>query len=181
AHEGTAVRVAAPEEASRLEEAARQSLEVLRLRVGEEVEEGAGPTILVAEDNEDMNRFICESLGGLYRMVPARDGAEGLRLAEQDPPDLILTDVMMPVMSGDAFVRELRSRPKFDGVPVILLTAKADDELRVRLLREGAQDYVMKPFSMEEIKARIDNLVTMKRARGPPARARDAHRGLREA
>ena len=152
---------------SRLEEAARQSLQTLRSAIGamDPVEPTGLPTVLVVEDNAEMNRFICESLSSRYRTVSARDGAEGLRLASESSPDLVLADVMMPVMSGDLMVRELRARPEFDGIPVVLLTAKADDEMRVRLLREGGQDYLMKPFSVEELRARIDNLVSMKRAR----------------
>ncbi|HKF45203.1 MAG TPA: ATP-binding protein [Thermoanaerobaculia bacterium] len=164
---GAVVRRMAPGEEARLAEAARQSLETLRTAVGaaEPSESSELPTVLVVEDNPEMNRFICENLSKRYRAVPARDGAEGLRLAADVSPDLVLADVMMPIVSGDAMVREMRARREFDGVPVILLTAKADDELRLRLLREGAQDYLMKPFSVEELRARIDNLVTMKRAR----------------
>ena len=177
APEGAAVRRAAPEEEPRLEEAARQSLEGLRTAIGavEEGEPTGQPTVLVVEDNPEMNRFICESLSRRYRTVPARDGAEGLRLAAKNMPDLVVADVMMPVVSGDVMVRELRSRREFDGTPVILLTAKADDELRVRLLREGAQDYLMKPFSVEELRARVDNLVTMKRARDVLKRELSSH------
>jgi signal transduction histidine kinase len=72
---------------------------------------------------------------------------------------------MMPRLSGDQLVRALRELEGMEGVPIVLLSAKADDELRVRLLREGAQDYLMKPFSAEELQARIANLITVKRAR----------------
>jgi DNA-binding response OmpR family regulator len=68
-------------------------------------------------------------------------------------------------MSGDEMISELRRNPEFDGTPILVLSAKADDELRIELLRHGAQDYVIKPFSQEEIKARVKNLVTVKRAR----------------
>jgi signal transduction histidine kinase len=164
---GALVRRAAEGQDGRLDEVARQSLETLRSAIGatQAGDDNGLPVVLVVEDNPEMNRFICERLSGRYRTIPALDGAEGLKLAAQHAPDLILADVMMPVVSGDALVRQLRARPEFDGIPVILLTAKADDELRVRLLREGAQDYVMKPFSIEELRARIDNLVIMKRAR----------------
>src|SRR5205823_5058381 len=81
------------------------------------------------------------------------------------PPDLIVSDVMMPQMSGDQMVREVRAHPELDAVPILLLTAKADEELRVQMLRAGAQDYLTKPFSAEELRARAGNLVTMKRAR----------------
>ena len=75
----------------------------------------------------------------------------GLAVAVERPPDAILTDVMMPRMSGDELVRSLRARPQLDSVPVLVLTARADDALRVQLLRAGAQDYLMKPFVVEEI------------------------------
>ena len=72
---------------------------------------------------------------------------------------------MMPGTSGDQMVAAIRARPELEGIPIILLTAKADDDLRIRLLREGAQDYVTKPFAPEELRARVQNLVSIKRAR----------------
>lgn len=98
-------------------------------------------------------------------MVSAFSGTEGLEKALALRPDLILSDVMMPEMSGDQLVYAVRRQPHLDDVPIVLLTAKADDEMRVRLLRAGAQDYIMKPFSAEELRARIANLVQMRRAR----------------
>lgn len=123
------------------------------------------PTVLVVEDNPDLNRFISETLAGEFRVVSARDGVEGLEKALAVQPDLIVSDVMMPRMSGDQLLQAVRSRPELEAVPMVLLTAKADDELRVRLLRDGAQDYVMKPFSGEELRARVENLVSIKRVR----------------
>ncbi len=147
----------------------RQAVEELRERVeaaGAPVQTGARPaSILVVDDNPDMRRFVAEALARDYQVEVAVDGADGLRRATERPPDLILTDVMMPNMSGDALVAAARARPELDPVPIVLLTAKADDELRVRLLKAGAQDYLMKPFSVEELRARLANLVTMKRAR----------------
>src|SRR5262249_1052232 len=101
--------------------------------------EGA-PLVLVVEDNPDMNRFLVDTLGATYRVRRAFDGQEGLASAMEVRPDLILCDIMMPRMTGDRLVQEIRRRPEFDDVPIILLTAKADDELRIRLLEEGAQD-----------------------------------------
>ncbi|APR86892.1 Periplasmic Sensor Hybrid Histidine Kinase [Minicystis rosea] len=123
------------------------------------------PLVLVVEDNPDMNRFVAATLAPDFRVVAASDGEKGLELALSLKPDLIVSDVMMPRMSGDVLVREVRARSELDGVPVILLTAKTDDALRVRLLREGAQDYLAKPFFAEELRARVKNLVTMKRVR----------------
>jgi PAS domain S-box-containing protein len=124
-----------------------------------------GPLALVVEDNPEMRRFIAESLAGDLRVEVAADGEEGLAKALAIDPDVIVTDVMMPRMSGDQMLREIRRRPELDGVPALVLSAKADDRLRIRLLREGAQDYVVKPFSAEEVAARAVNLATMKRAR----------------
>jgi PAS domain S-box-containing protein len=123
------------------------------------------PHVLLVEDNADMARHLAETLADEYRVDVAADGLEGLRMAREQRPDLIVSDIMMPGMSGDALVAAVRARDELAGVPILLLTAKADDELRARLLREGAQDYVTKPVAMEELKARVGNLVAMKRAR----------------
>ncbi len=123
------------------------------------------PLVLVVEDNPDMNRFVAAALAPEFRVVGALDGQQGLEKALLLRPDLVVSDVMMPGLDGDALVRELRARPELDGMPVVLLTAKTDDGLRARLLREGAQDYLAKPFFAEELCARVRNLVSMKRAR----------------
>jgi signal transduction histidine kinase len=121
--------------------------------------------VLVVEDNPEMNQFISSTLSDEYRVVKASNGREGLERIASQRPDLIVTDVMMPEMSGDELVREVRNDPALAGIPIVVLTAKADDALRVRLLETGAQDYVMKPFSRAELKARVRNLVSAKRAR----------------
>jgi PAS domain S-box-containing protein len=121
-------------------------------------------TVLVVEDNTDMRRFLVATLGAEYHVETAADGEEGLRRATALRPDLVLTDVMMPVMSGADLVRELRRVPELATVPIVLLSAKADDELRTQLLRDGAQDFVTKPVSIEELRARVANLIAVKRA-----------------
>ena len=123
-----------------------------------------GPLVLVVEDNPEMNEFLAEHLARDHRIETAYDGREGLRKALALQPDLILTDLMMPGLSGEALVHELRARRELDRVPIVLLTAKADEALRVQLLREGAQDYVHKPFSLDELSARVDNLIARKLA-----------------
>jgi len=122
------------------------------------------PLVLVVEDNAEMNDFVCQSLSEPYRTVSAANGRDGLRLALELRPDLILSDVMMPELSGADLVRELRGRPDLANTPVLLLTAKADEQLRVDLLRLGANDFVMKPFSVDELVARVRNLVNHKLA-----------------
>jgi signal transduction histidine kinase len=123
------------------------------------------PLVLVVEDNPEMNQFITATLASEYRTATAVNGQEGLEQAIALQPDLILSDVMMPYLSGDQLVQQIRTHPELDTTPVVILTAKTDDELRVQLLRQGAQDYLMKPFSVEELQARVGNLVAIKRIR----------------
>lgn len=129
--------------------------------------------VLVVEDNREMSRFVAESLmGGGFRVATAFDGREGYEKAIDLNPDLVLTDVMMPRMSGDELVRSLRERPDFRATPIVMLTAKVDEDFRVRLLRNGADDFVDKPFSIEELCARIRNLIARKRAEDSSNRLR---------
>jgi PAS domain S-box-containing protein len=113
------------------------------------------PLILVVEDNPDMNAYLADILRSRYRVASAGDGRVGLEQALALRPDLILSDVMMPRMSGDQMVVELRRHAELADVPIVMLTAKADDELRVRLFEQGVQDYLDKPFSVEELLARV--------------------------
>jgi signal transduction histidine kinase len=144
----------------------REALSDLRERVEQSpvVRRQGRPTVLVVEDNADMSRLVSDVLSGDNRTEVATNGAEALQRLADARPDLIVTDVMMPVMGGDELVRAVRQRPELQDVPILVLTAKADDELRIRLLREGAQDYVTKPFSAEELLARATNLITLKRS-----------------
>lgn len=123
------------------------------------------PQVLVVEDNGEMQRFIAEVLGDEYRVVAAANGAEALELALAEPPDLVVSDLMMPKLGGDRLVDEMRASPTLLHVPVLVLSAKADEALRLKLLSESVQDYVTKPFSPHELRARVRNLVMMKRAR----------------
>src|SRR6185436_1707027 len=120
--------------------------DLARQEVAEEksVEEEAPgrPRIMVVEDNAEMRRFITRILGNEYHITPAGDGEEALAKAAAEVPDLVVTDLMMPKMGGDRLVAEMRLRPSLAQVPVIVLSAKADEELRVKLLSESVQDYV---------------------------------------
>jgi signal transduction histidine kinase len=123
------------------------------------------PLVLVVEDNAEMNRFVCQTLSAEYRTESALDGRTGLEKALRSVPDLVLTDLVMPGMSGDQLVQAIRNSPELDDTPVVLLTARTEEALRVRLLREGAQDYLLKPFAADELRARVANLISMKRTR----------------
>jgi PAS domain S-box-containing protein len=123
------------------------------------------PLVLVVEDDQELNRFITEQLGAKYRVAGARDGREAVARAHELLPDLILSDASMPGMGGGRFVEELRAHAELARVPVCMLTAEADEEARVRLLRAGVQDYLTKPFAGEELLARVANLIETKRTR----------------
>ena len=112
-----------------------------------------------------MRTFIAEALETRYRVVTASDGQDGLEKAIRLRPDLILSDVMMPRVGGEQLLAQIRERPEFANVPFILLTARADDGLRVTLLRQGAQDYLLKPFAADKLSARVGNLIAIKRTR----------------
>ncbi len=123
------------------------------------------PRVLVVEDNPEMRRYVVEVLSEQFRVSQAADGAEGYRQALQNVPDVIVSDLMMPSSSGADLLQSVRGNPLLDGVPVIFLTAKADDDLRVQLLRRGAQDYILKPFSDDELLARVSLHAFESRAR----------------
>jgi DNA-binding response OmpR family regulator/two-component sensor histidine kinase len=139
------------------------------------------PLILVVEDNVAMNSFLRETLSREYRVVTAVNGQEGVKLALKYVPDCIVSDVMMPVMSGEEMVQIIRDHRELETVPILLLTAKADDELKVRLLRSGVQDFLQKPFKLDDLLARVRNLVTMRQTWDSLQRALQAqNKNLRE-
>lgn len=143
------------------------------------------PLVLVVEDDVDMNRFVREVLSGEYRTASAFDGRAGADAARAHRPDLVVSDLMMPRGGGERLLATLRASAETSSIPVLFLTARADDELRARLLREGAQDYVLKPFDADELRARAHNLVAVKRttdllAREVATQARDLEALARE-
>ena len=116
-------------------------------------------TVLVIEDNDDVLDFIVNCLQGQFDVITARDGKEGLEQCIAKVPDLVLSDVMMPAMNGFEFCEELKSDQRTNHIPVILLTAKADQESRLEGLSKGADDYLIKPFDAQELELRISNLL----------------------
>lgn len=113
------------------------------------------PQVLLVEDNPDLRSFVARALAKTYRIHTAKDGLEGLELAQQIGPDLIVSDLMMPRMNGSEFCQAIRKDPALSRVPFILVTAKSGAEAVVEGLAMGANDYVTKPFDMRELEARI--------------------------
>jgi PAS domain S-box-containing protein len=130
----------------------------------EHTNEPGRPVVLVVEDNPEMNRFIAQTLSEKYDVISAFDGQQGLERALASKPTLIVTDIMMPRVSGVEMIAEIRKRPEGADVPILLLTAKADEELKIKLLEDGAQDFVAKPFSEKDLLVRVANLISLKTA-----------------
>lgn len=117
------------------------------------------PVVLVIEDNEDVRRYIMRCLWQEYHILEAADGESGVRLALEQVPDLVISDVTMPEKDGLEVCRLLKADQKTSHVPVILLTARADVEHRVHGLESGADDYLAKPFHYGELLARVGNII----------------------
>jgi protein-histidine pros-kinase len=123
------------------------------------------PRVLVIEDDAQVRSLMVRALSADYEVDTAADGEEGLVAVQSIRPSLIITDLRMPRLAGDELVRRIRARPELDATPILVLSGYGDEELRVRLLSEGAQDYLTKPFSIGELRARARNLVDAQRAR----------------
>ena len=116
-----------------------------------------GPTLLIVEDNRDMRDYIRRTLSGNYQITEAQNGKEGLKIAGDIIPDLIISDIMMPEMDGYKLCEKIKTTELTSHVPVILLTAKADRESRLTGLETGADDYLPKPFDADELKLIVHN------------------------
>lgn len=117
------------------------------------------PTVLVVEDNSDLQTFITDTLKKDFNVIHAMNGKEGLEKATGLIPDLVVSDVMMPVMDGVTMTNEIKQNEKTSHIPVIILTAKAAAESKIEGLKTGADDYLVKPFDGDELVVRIRNLV----------------------
>ena len=123
------------------------------------------PWIVVADDNADMRHYLARLLGERYNVETVPDGQAALAAARERRPDLILSDVMMPHLDGFGLVRELRADSDLKTIPIILLSARAGEESRVEGLQQGADDYLIKPFSARELMARVAAHLDMARLR----------------
>ena len=121
------------------------------------------PTILVVDDTAEMRVLLGELLRDEYRVLFARDGAEGMDMALRHTPDLIVSDVMMPRVDGQEFCRRIRANPATCQTAFVLLTARTELSMKIHGLECGADDYLTKPFEEEELKARVRSLLKLRR------------------
>ena len=120
-------------------------------------------SVMVVDDVEMNVDLLVEVLGSDYEVSVAMDGESAIRDIEENPPDLILLDIMMPVMDGYQVCEELKKRDKTKNIPIIFLTALSEEQNEVKGLRLGAVDYITKPFNAELVKARVRNHLELKR------------------
>jgi DNA-binding response OmpR family regulator len=120
------------------------------------------PEILIVEDNADLRNYISQMLNSQYFITEAVNGKEGLQMALERIPDLIISDIMMPVMGGGRMCKLLKEDPKTDHIPIIMLTARADKRSKLAGLETGADDYIIKPFETEELQVRVRNLIAQR-------------------
>jgi PAS domain S-box-containing protein len=123
------------------------------------------PRVLIADDNADMRQYLVRLLAERYSVKAVPNGKAALEAVAERTPDLILSDVMMPELDGFGLLRELRSDPKTKTIPIILLSARAGEESRVEGMEHGADDYLIKPFSVRELLARVQTHLEMSRVR----------------
>ncbi|HEX8896685.1 MAG TPA: PAS domain-containing protein, partial [Terriglobales bacterium] len=133
--------------------------------------------IIIADDNADMRQFLKRLLDERYEVHPVTDGREALDLTRRLRPSLVLADVMMPRLDGFGLLRAIREDSALASTPVILLSAQAGEESRVKGLQEGADDYLVKPFAARELLARVDVNLKMSNLRRETAEREERLRG----
>ena len=120
-------------------------------------------SILIVEDNTELRNFIASGFRHQFTILSATNGEEGYDMATAHIPDLIISDVMMPKVNGLDFTNNIKTDERTCHIPVILLTARADSTSRIEGLKTGADDYLAKPFSMEELQVRVHNLLDLRK------------------
>jgi DNA-binding response OmpR family regulator len=113
------------------------------------------PSVLLVEDNPEMRSYLRQLLAARYRVITAENGRVALEVARLELPDVILSDVMMPGLDGLTLVEIVKSDEALRHIPIILLTARAGKDAAVSALEAGADDYISKPFSPAELRARV--------------------------
>ena len=155
---GTGHHVEAPAERSGADGEADEATGGLELEASADA-----PLVLIADDNPALRAYLRDMVGGTYRVVEATDGAEAWRLVREHGPALVISDVMMPELDGFGLCRQIREDENLATTPVVLVTARAEEEARLEGWRTGADAYLAKPFSGEELLAVAEHLIEVRR------------------
>ena len=132
--------------------------------VAEKVHDTGSPTLIIVDDNKDLCRLLRLQLEQKYNIYTAQDGSEGLKKIGIYHPDVVIMDQMMPVMDGLEMLRRIRNDFQISHIPVIMLTAKGDEEAKTRAISMGANAYITKPFNKDYLQARIEQLLKARAA-----------------
>ncbi len=127
---------------------------------GQPMENEEIPLILIVEDNAELSGFLADSLTPAYRVLQAGDGEEGWQRAQTELPNIVISDVMMPKMDGYELTHRIKNHPHTDHIAVVILSAKAAHSSRIEGLQEGADDYIAKPFHLDELLLRLRNIIS---------------------
>ncbi len=134
---------------------------------GRQVSSGhPAPRLLIVEDNDELREFLVGELTPFYDVIQAVDGVDGWSTVQAELPDVVLTDVMMPRMDGYELTHRIKSHPDTDHIAVVMLTAKTAQPSRIEGLQQGADDYLSKPFSIDELHLRLRNLISRQQKLG---------------
>lgn len=128
----------------------------------EENVNGSQASVLIVEDQQDVRKYIRSKLADIYTVLEAKNGREGFEMARQHIPDLVISDVMMPEMDGFELCQQLKTDDFTSHIPVILLTARAEDSDKLSGLKTGADAYLIKPFNSKELLLRVHNLIELR-------------------
>lgn len=120
------------------------------------------PLVLLVEDNEDFRFYLKDNLKGFYNIIEAANGKDGWEMAVQEIPDLIVSDIAMPEMNGIALCEKIKNNQNTSHIPVILLSAHAEEEQKLKGFETGADDYITKPFNFEILQFRIRNMIILR-------------------
>lgn len=123
------------------------------------------PLVLLVDDSDDFREFMVSVLTEAYRVVEAVNGEDALARIREQRPDIILSDVMMPVMDGNEFCQTVKGNPELANIPFVMLTARLTQEQKIEGLSNGADDYITKPFSLDLLNLRIQNLIKWSKGR----------------
>lgn len=151
-----------------------QAFESVKVSTYLEAGEKDLPNLLLVEDNADVVQYLIACLEGLYQLNIAKDGQEGIEKAIETVPDIIISDVMMPQKDGFELCETLKTDERTSHIPIILLTAKDDDESRIHGLKRGADAYLAKPFNKQELVVRLEKMLELRQRLQERYRSMDA-------